>query len=112
MSGKYSRSAARMGLFIALFVSTITCARADLKFTLTRHDVMANPGQTITFLGLLQNTGNQPLFLNSDFGIVDQPLGIDDTQFLTEFLLPQPQPALTVNGKPIKAELFDVSLPA
>lgn len=96
-------------------ISLLCCAiasRADLVFTLTNPNVAASPGQTVTFAAELQNTGPDPLYLNTDFGIVDLPLAVDDSKFFQTWVLPTPQPTLPADGTPHLSSLFDVILPS
>ncbi len=87
-------------------------AQADLNYTLTNPNVTASPGQTVTFTAALQNTGPDPLYLNTDFGIVDAPLMVDDSKFFTTWVLPNPQPTLPADGMTHLEALFDVVLPS
>jgi hypothetical protein len=74
--------------------------------------VTAAPGQTVTFSGLLTDTGTDPLYLNTDFGIVDSPLTLDDSPFFNTFVMPTPQPTLPADNIAHTYDLFSVSLPS
>src|SRR5678815_3961020 len=83
---------------VGLYAATSLPAQAQLLFTLLTPAVTASRGDTVTFQASLTNTAGVPLYLNSDFGLADSPLLLDDLPFQTAFLLSTPQPTLTADG--------------
>lgn len=97
---------------LSLYAAASLPAQAQLGFTLLAPDITAGLGDTVTFRALLTNSAGVPLYLNNDFGLVDNPLLLDDLPFQTQFLLPTPQPTLLADGLPHAYVLFTISLPA
>ena len=97
---------------IGIGAASLSPAQAQFSFALVAPNVTAARGDTVTFQGILTNSSGQPLFLNSDFGLVDSPLVLDDQAFQTQFILPTPQPTLPSDGLPHTFDLFTVTLPA
>jgi hypothetical protein len=95
-----------------LFCCGVQRAHADLVFVLTPTSVTAALGQTVEFSGQLTNTGTDSLYLNTDFGIVDGPLTLDDSPFFNTWVLPNPQLTLPADNIAHTSELFTVSLPS
>ena len=97
-------------VLLPALVSTGAQAQTVLDFQLLNPSMNAASGSTLTFQALLTNTGSTPLFLNSDFGIVDPPLSVDDGKFIDAFLLGTANP-LPADGLPHLFNLFDVVVP-
>ncbi len=80
-------------------------AQAQLGFTLNPSSVTARPGSTVTFSGMLTNTGGSELFLNADvFTLSSGKLTLDDSKFFAN------APASLSSGASWSGELFDVTL--
>ena len=95
----------------ALYAIASLPAHGQLAFAFTAPNATAHQGDTLTFQALLTNTSGNSLFLNNDFGIVDIPLILDDSEFQTQFLLSTPQATLLADGLPHAYDLFSVYVP-
>lgn len=112
-----TRRLPRYGMAFALACLASPAARAQvvtplLDYTLITPDVTAAPGDTVTFEAELTDTSDTPLYLNTDAGLVDLPLSVDDSAFIASFVSPTPQPVLPDDGLPHTFALFAVVLPS
>ncbi len=96
---------------ICLYATVVSPVQAQLNFTLLTPNASVPLGETYTFQASLTNTSGAPIYLNNDFGLVDNPLVLDDLPFQTQFLLPSPQPTLFADGVARIYDLFTVSVP-
>lgn len=92
-------------VIIMMFILVCTAGRAnaDLLFTLTPSTQSVQPGGTVTFSGILQNTGSTDVYINGDINPGITPLfSVDDTKFIFN------APASLAPGDFWSGDLFDV----
>jgi hypothetical protein len=86
-----------------LLVAAVPVAGASITFNLTSSLLVANPGETVSFFGIITNTGSATAFLSGDSFTF--PLVVDDMPFLVNV------PPSLAPGASFAGGIFDAVVP-